>query len=168
MYEWKIPDNATRFKAIIDVSGLFSIVSTCYKSVNKNFVSAFVERWYPETNTFHLPLGETTIALDDVACLLHIPVEGKPIQSMGYEMEQAVNIVSTYLGITKAEARLEMSERVGYKISLSKLYDIFEDVSDDWTDRAVRCAARAYLFLLGDTLFADKSKSHVHISLLDH
>lgn len=168
MLEWKIPEDATRFRTIIEESGLFPIVHTCYRSVNKNLISAFVERWYPETNTFHMPFGEITITLDDVASLLHIPVEGKPVQSLTCDMEQAVNMVSKYLGLSNAEARLEMNERVGYKLSLSMLFDRFKDVSDEWNDRRVRRAARAYLlFLLGSTLFADKSKSHVHISLLD-
>ena len=47
------------------------------------------------------------------------------------------------------------------------LYTRFQGVSDEWDIRAIRRAARAYLlYLLGSTLFADKSKSHVHLSLL--
>lgn len=136
--------------------------------MNKNLISAFVERWYPETNTFHLPFGEMTITLDDIASLLHIPVEGTPIQSMTFDIEEAVTFVYKYTGISREEARMEMNDRVGYKISLSKLVEQFQNVSDDWTDRAIRRAARCYLlFLIGSTLFADKSKTHVHISLLN-
>ncbi|XP_073223572.1 protein MAINTENANCE OF MERISTEMS-like [Cicer arietinum] len=35
-------------------------------------ISAFVERWHRETSSFHLPFGEMSITLDDVATLLHI------------------------------------------------------------------------------------------------
>jgi len=35
---------------------------------------AFVERWHAETNTFHLPIEEMTITLDDVSNLLHLPI----------------------------------------------------------------------------------------------
>ncbi|XP_058750742.1 uncharacterized protein LOC131623735 [Vicia villosa] len=37
---------------------------------------AFVERWHLETLSFHLPHGEITITIYDIACLLHIPIRG--------------------------------------------------------------------------------------------
>jgi len=39
-------------------------------------ISAFAERWHRETSTFHLPVGELTITLDDVVCFLHLPITG--------------------------------------------------------------------------------------------
>jgi len=150
------------------MSGLFPIVQNSYRNVNKFLISAFVERWYSETNTFHMPFGEITITLDDVASLLHIPVEGKTIQTVIYNMETAVRIVHKYLGVSREEARMKMNERVGYKLSMSTLFRIFKDVSDEWTEREIRHAVRAYIiFLLGNILFADKSKSHVPMCLLD-
>jgi len=35
-----------------------------------------MERWHKETSRFHLPVGEVTITLDDVASLLHLPIIG--------------------------------------------------------------------------------------------
>nr|KYP40537.1 Serine/threonine protein phosphatase 7 long form isogeny [Cajanus cajan] len=42
-------------------------------------VTSLVERWRAETHTFHLPIGECTINLEDVALQLGLKVDGKPI-----------------------------------------------------------------------------------------
>ena len=42
-------------------------------------LSAWVDRWRLETHTFHLPVGEMTITLQDVAMLFGLPLDGTPI-----------------------------------------------------------------------------------------
>ncbi|RYQ89294.1 hypothetical protein Ahy_B09g096011 [Arachis hypogaea] len=42
-------------------------------------ISAFVERWRPETHTFYLPWGECTITLEDVAMQLGLSIDGEPV-----------------------------------------------------------------------------------------
>jgi len=37
---------------------------------------AFAKRWHTETSSFHLPFGEMIVILDDVSCLLHLPING--------------------------------------------------------------------------------------------
>jgi hypothetical protein len=32
-------------------------------------IAAFMDRWQPETHTFHLPVGEMTLSLEDAAML---------------------------------------------------------------------------------------------------
>lgn len=57
--------------------GLYQIGTLGSCKVDRSLISALVERWRPETNTFHMPFGEITITLEDVACLWGLPITGK-------------------------------------------------------------------------------------------
>ncbi|MBA0764715.1 hypothetical protein Gotri_014015 [Gossypium trilobum] len=43
--------------------------------LNSKLISALIERWRPETYTFHLPCGACTITLEDVQLQLGLPVD---------------------------------------------------------------------------------------------
>jgi hypothetical protein len=38
-----------------------------------------VDRWRPETHTFHLPFGEMTVTLKDVAMLTGLSIRSRPV-----------------------------------------------------------------------------------------
>ncbi|CAO2161607.1 unnamed protein product [Urochloa humidicola] len=42
-------------------------------------LTALVDRWRPETHTFHLPGGEMTVTMEDVAMILGLPIEGQAV-----------------------------------------------------------------------------------------
>ncbi|XP_052111560.1 serine/threonine-protein phosphatase 7 long form homolog [Arachis duranensis] len=48
----------------------------------KALVNALIERWHPETHTFHLPIGECAVSLEDVALILGLPTDGLPVTGM--------------------------------------------------------------------------------------
>jgi len=52
--------------------------------IDHHLVTALVERWRPEMHIFHLPVGECTITLEDVALQLGIRVDGRPITGATY------------------------------------------------------------------------------------
>ncbi|CAL8158022.1 unnamed protein product [Prunus armeniaca] len=66
---WTNPNNSI-FKGCIQMSGLKQFIRCSYRNVDKIVVYTFVERWHPETNTFHMPFNEMTITLDDVSSIL--------------------------------------------------------------------------------------------------
>ncbi|KAG8501048.1 hypothetical protein CXB51_003147 [Gossypium anomalum] len=47
--------------------------------LDSKLISALIERWRPETFTFHLPCGECTITLEDVHLQLGLPVDGDAV-----------------------------------------------------------------------------------------
>jgi len=42
-------------------------------------LTALVDRWRPETHTFHLPSGEMSITLQDVAMLFGLRIDGRAV-----------------------------------------------------------------------------------------
>ena len=56
-----------------DLIGLFKVPDM---EVDHALITALVERWRPETHTFHLPHGEMGITLQDIEVMLGIPVDG--------------------------------------------------------------------------------------------
>ncbi|KAE8813476.1 hypothetical protein D1007_09296 [Hordeum vulgare] len=45
--------------------------------LNATALTALTDRWRPETHSFHLPLGEMSITLEDIAMITGLPIEGR-------------------------------------------------------------------------------------------
>ncbi|KAK1653309.1 hypothetical protein QYE76_071114 [Lolium multiflorum] len=47
--------------------------------MNVAALTALVDRWRPETHTFHLRAGEMTPTLQDVSMIFGLPIQGEPL-----------------------------------------------------------------------------------------
>ncbi|KAE8771315.1 hypothetical protein D1007_56838 [Hordeum vulgare] len=47
--------------------------------LNATALTALTDRWRPETHSFHLPLGEMSISLEDIAMISGLPIEGRAL-----------------------------------------------------------------------------------------
>jgi hypothetical protein len=56
-------------------------------------LAAFLERWYRETSSFHLPEGEMIVILDDVAVILRLPVERAFFTRIPYSSDDAKKVL---------------------------------------------------------------------------
>ncbi|XP_058777070.1 uncharacterized protein LOC131651420 [Vicia villosa] len=71
---------------------------------------AFAETWLPETSSFHLPHVEIIITMDDIACLLHLPIRGILLSHGRLTKEEAMKILIEELEVDLVDA-LEEVER---------------------------------------------------------
>ncbi|XP_015967395.1 serine/threonine-protein phosphatase 7 long form homolog [Arachis duranensis] len=125
-------------------------------------VTALVERWRPETHTFHLPIGECTITLEDVAMILGLPTNGLPVtgptdsSSSGLESE-----CMWHFGVAPGVRDHRGSFiKLTWLRSLKRRLQLNDQLS---RERYVKCHIMA---LFGTTLFCDKSGAGVHWKFL--
>ena len=60
-------------------AGFYGVCRVGWIRYDQALISALVERWRQETHTFHLPVGEATVTLEDVAILWGLPIDGEPV-----------------------------------------------------------------------------------------
>ncbi|XP_045819193.1 protein MAIN-LIKE 1-like [Trifolium pratense] len=157
----RIPDHHPQvIQGWLNISGLCWLERTSLKFTDPQLISAFVERWHPETSSFHMPFGEMTITLDDVACLLHLPVRGQFYTPVSVSQEQAAELAVELLGEEYEFALREtVAQRGGY-FSQQWLYESYNRNANFYGK--YDCAARAWmLMLVGSTILADKSYTRV-------
>ncbi|GAU10892.1 hypothetical protein TSUD_424650, partial [Trifolium subterraneum] len=120
--EFTLPkSNLDWFWDVVKASGLQTLLKTNYNNLDWGLLTAFTERWQPETGTFHLPIGEVTITLDDVSCLLHIPITSKMLNHLGTSCttEEGEDMCREYLNFPRAKCRAEFKKMKGAHIGFS-------------------------------------------------
>ncbi|KAK1608526.1 hypothetical protein QYE76_032199 [Lolium multiflorum] len=70
-----------RYIEYIQPTGLLPFITLISRGANMNAaaLTAIVDRWRPETHTFHLRAGEMTPTLQDVSMILGLPIQGEPL-----------------------------------------------------------------------------------------
>ncbi|XP_028220395.1 protein MAINTENANCE OF MERISTEMS-like [Glycine soja] len=152
-------------EGLVAGTGLSPLITCSVDTGDRGLLSAFVEWWQRETSSFHLPVGELTITLDDVSSLLHLPVIGELHAFEPLHVDDAVQMLLDLLMVSPESARDETAKCRGPYVRLQWVRDIYERrcQAGHWT-----VAARTYLLhLLGCTLFANKSATNVHVVYLE-
>ncbi|CAN1125197.1 Protein MAIN-LIKE 2, partial [Linum perenne] len=127
----------------------------------KELVTALLERWRPETNTFHLLQGEATITLEDVEVLTGLPTRGRPV-SVGYDARAADVICQELLGATPPPTRFTR-----HQVKISWVKEQFDHLPAGASADVITCYARAYAWVLvGAVLLADRSGDLIPVHLL--
>ena len=94
----------------VNMSGLTPLLTSGYKNISHGLVCAMSERWHEETNSFHLPVGEMTITLDDLAYLIGIPITGRILPDRELTREEGIEIMQVNLLFTTEAAGKEVGK----------------------------------------------------------
>src|SRR4051812_28549655 len=166
------------FNDAVRGSGLSGLFMTGYTTISHGMQGAFVERWNKETSSFHLPVGEMTITLHDVKCLLHLPIRGALLTHSQIQRVEASEWMALYLGMEPEVADYECITTSGPHIRFTTLSRYFEhhlvaaakaeDAGDDlFTNYHRGCALRCwYMHVVGAAIFVDKSARYVDVTYL--
>ncbi|XP_058759733.1 uncharacterized protein LOC131633040 [Vicia villosa] len=85
------------------------------------------ERWLLETLSFHLPHGEVTITLDNIACLLYIPIRGTLLGHGRLLKEEVMEMLIKELGVDPEDALEEVERTCGPHVRfhfLTRKYEV--------------------------------------------
>ncbi|PKU61815.1 Serine/threonine-protein phosphatase 7 long form like [Dendrobium catenatum] len=140
-----------------------------YIKLDHHLLTALVERWSPQTNTFHLAVGEMSITLQDVAMIMGLQIDGPPlvgpsVVGLGKRWNSWPDCCNDLLGShpdpnvlyhDPLNPQVTSRFRMGRE-SYAELNDI-----DFWRH------VRAYiLFIIGCLLLPDTSGSEIHLQYL--
>jgi len=90
-------------------------------------VRALCVRWHTETSSFHQPVGEMTVTLDDVYNLLHIPIQGRMLDhDKVMDRDRGIDLMTRLLGMSDATARAEVRTEFAGHISYPTLTWVYE------------------------------------------
>ena len=149
-----------RIIPFLQQAGLYGISRVGFFHLDWHLITALVERWRPETHTFHLPIGEATITLEDVAIQVGLPVDGRALT--GSTDADWIALCGELLGVVPDGTNI-----IGMRLNLNWLMDHFSIPPDNADDVTLIRYARAYMLqLLGGCLFSNKSGNRVHLMFL--
>ncbi|KAF1893533.1 hypothetical protein Lal_00002022 [Lupinus albus] len=146
---------------LLNITGFSNFSRLRCFNIDPSLITALVERWRPETHTFHLPCGECTITLEDVSLQLGLNVNGRPVTGPTYfDWDEMCGELLGKVPIVEEDMR-------GCELKLAWLVDNFSQLPPNPTQIQLEqyCRARI-LYIIGGELIPDKSNSRVHLMYL--
>jgi hypothetical protein len=157
-------------RAILGAAGFGTVAQITRFRVDHALISALVERWRPETHTFHLPWGECTITLEDVVMILGLRVDGMAVTGqsgrfiIGERSVSAAEYAEHYLSVRPLQAWQQLD---GFSLRLSWLDSISLRLHPLMAGDELLCLARTYILrLIGGYLIPNKTGDEVSLAYL--
>ncbi|QHO22663.1 Serine/threonine protein phosphatase 7 long form isogeny [Arachis hypogaea] len=155
------------------MAGLYHLarLNESWFRLDEPLVSAFVERWRPETHTFHMPFGECTIILQDITYHLGLPINGQYVSRCLTDFPRYIAggqppwvWFEELLGVLPPANCIDK-----FTVKCTWFEETFSELPQGADEETVRRYARAYIMmLLSMQLFGDKSGTRLHIRWLPY
>uniref|UniRef100_A0A8I6XE30 Aminotransferase-like plant mobile domain-containing protein n=1 Tax=Hordeum vulgare subsp. vulgare TaxID=112509 RepID=A0A8I6XE30_HORVV len=150
-----------RYTPYIEMTGLLpfvQLVSRSNPNLNVAAVTSLIDRWRPETHSFHLRTGEMTVTLQDVSMITALPIEGKPL-CMSTDSEGWRHQMEALIGMSPQEPEVEdggKKDRVPAGATFTWIAANFAHCPEDADDEVIQRYARVYMwYVISRTIFAD-------------
>jgi len=160
----------------LSVSDHSWLQDTSYNQFDHDLIYAFAGRWHEETSSFHVLFREMTVTFDDVSCLLHLFIDGMLLSHESISRDDAVEMMRRYLGSSPRNALDEATEtrgahaRISYLRRIRFLQQLKADNEGGIEDEVQKMWDQALciylMYLVGITLFTDKSATYVDVVYL--
>lgn len=111
--------NKDWFQAALSLYGIKNLCMTDYITINHKMLNALVETWHSETSSFYLQLGDISITLDDVSCLLHLSTMRELLDHGRIIKDEKLEMMVDYLRADLAEANDELDTTRGLMLGLN-------------------------------------------------
>ncbi|QHO41936.1 uncharacterized protein DS421_5g150080 [Arachis hypogaea] len=156
----------------LETAGLYHLarLNSHWFWVDEPLLSAFIERWRPETHTFHMPFRECTITLQNVAYQLG-PIDGEHVSGCLTEFENLMkNGRPAWVWFRELFGELPLQSKVKQMtVCYTWFHERFRVLPANASEETVRIYTRAYiLMLLSSQLFVDKNANRVHLRWLPY
>jgi hypothetical protein len=133
-------------------------------NMNPAAITALVDRWRPETHTFHLGTGEMTVMLEDMAMILALPIEGAPLcidTACDDWRGKMVDLIGKCSRDTLNKEGVKL--RVAAGATFKWISDNFNTYPEDADEDVVKIYSRVYMsYVITRTLFNDASGKTAH------
>uniref|UniRef100_A0ACD5THH0 Uncharacterized protein n=1 Tax=Avena sativa TaxID=4498 RepID=A0ACD5THH0_AVESA len=132
-----------------------TLVSRSTPNLNAAAITALVDRWRPETHTFHLRTGEITPTLQDVSMIFGLPIAGEPL-CMSTDSDGWRNAMELLIGMAPEELEDKSKDRVPAGATYAWIVENFRQCPNPAEVEVIETHARVYVwYVLSRTLFAD-------------
>ncbi|KAL0344277.1 UNVERIFIED_CONTAM: Serine/threonine-protein phosphatase 7 long form [Sesamum angustifolium] len=157
-----------RVLQVLQNMGFIGILQCGHIEIDTHLITALVERWRPETHTFHFSVGEATITLQDISIIWALPIEGNLITGVDikWTTQQWQNYCHQWLGFRPNENAFKRS-----RIKLSSLLDwLLNNTCDDESpfDAVLQEARVCVMCIIGGILCPDATGNTVSLLYLRH